>query len=118
MIGNDEFSHRQYPCDFQRTWNITQSLEQTKEYKGVPLLYLRFNPNFYQRGKTMFDAPLATGHQVLLSTLNSLQATNLKSGLNLVYIHYDTNAKGDLCIFDAEDNDSVTLFRECVLNMV
>jgi hypothetical protein len=49
IVGCDEFQHRRYPCDLQRTWNILSALDQTDEFKSVPILYLRVNPHFYQK---------------------------------------------------------------------
>ena len=87
LVGNDEFAHRQYACDFQRVFNITQALEQHPDFKGVPLLYLRFNPHHYWRDAVCFSQPLHVGHELLLSTLRSI--TEVRPGVNLVYVQYD-----------------------------
>jgi hypothetical protein len=105
LVGNDEFAHRQYPCDLQRVWNIAQSLQQTHEFKDVPLLYLRFNPHFFKRAGVHYDLPLAQTHDLLLSTLRKLQASDVKPGVNLVFINYDQNANGRLQIFIDSENE-------------
>ena len=70
LIENDEFGHRQYPCDLQRTFNIVQALGQTVGFKDMPILYLRFNPHTYHRN--YFIHPLEIGHGVILSTLKNI----------------------------------------------
>lgn len=113
LIGNDEFAHRQYSCDLKRTFNIVNALEQTDEFKGVPILYIRFNPHAYHRDGVHYSHPLNVGHQVILSTLQKI--VNLKPGLNLVYIHYDrTNGLLDVLKQD-EGNDFTQILKECLL---
>ena len=115
LVGNDEFAHRQTSCEFQRMFNIANSLEQTKEFKGVPIVYVRFNPHFFRKEGKFFDMPIAESHKLLLTTIDSI--VNIKPGVNLVYVNYDTQDQ-KLCVFqDAEQDDSYSkLFVNCVLD--
>ena len=115
LVGNDEFAHRQNSCDFQRVFNIVQALEQRPEFRGVPVVYLRFNPHHYWRDGVCFDRPLHVGHELLWSTLQSLQT--VRTGTNLVYVQYD-RTEGRLDVFRQDDNDFATLFEPCVLRDV
>jgi len=117
FIGNDEFAHRQNACDLQRLWNIVQALEQTPEFKGLPIVYVRFNPHSYKRGSIFHSYPtLDVGNKLIMSTLHSLNSSQFKPGVNLIYIHYDQDANGDLLLFaDSTENDFVEIFKPCVL---
>jgi uncharacterized Zn-finger protein len=112
IVGNDEFGHRMYPCDFKRLWNICQSLEQDERTRGVPILYVRFNPHHYYRDGVYYSHPLETGHKLILSTLQSI--TVVKQGVNLVYIHYD-KTDGTLDVFKNDENDFAKIYQDCVL---
>jgi hypothetical protein len=113
IIGNDEFAHRQNVCDLQRTFNITQAVQQTNEFKDMPILYIRFNPHSYQRDGVFYSHPLVFGHNILLEKLRNV--CKLNDGLNLIYIHYD-ESNGNLDIFDNEKtNDFGVILRDCVL---
>jgi len=115
LIGNDEFGHRQYPCDLKRVFNIVQALQQTKEFTDVPILYIRFNPHGYHRDGVYYSHSLAMGHEILLCTLQNITAAELKRGLNLVYIHYD-QTDGELDIFKPnEENNYGEVLKDCVL---
>jgi hypothetical protein len=118
LVGNDEYAHRRNACDFQRTFNIANSLEQTPGFRGVPLLYIRFNPHHYVRDGTHFSQTLAAGHDLLWKTLKSISKRDLIPGVNLVYINYDRT--GDtLHIFQNPDAESyVGLYQPCVLRIV
>ncbi len=118
LVGNDEFAHRQYPCDLQRVWNIAQSLQQTQEFRDVPLVYVRFNPHVFIRAGVHYDPPLETSHNVVLQTMRSLQTSDVKPGVNLIFINYDQDAEGRLQIFiDAEEegNDFGQILEPTVL---
>jgi len=113
LVGNDEFGHRRYPCDFKRVFNICSALEQNPDSRGLPILYIRFNPHFYTRDGVYFSHDLETAHEILLSTLQNI--TSLKPRVNLVYIHYD-QTNGELDIFHEDDeNDYAKLYKNCVL---
>jgi hypothetical protein len=119
--GNDEYSHRQNACDLQRTFNMTQSLDQTEEYGGLPLLYVRFNPHYFKKGDTYYDLPLKVSHEIFLKTIRSLQPEDLKEGLNLIYINYDRDKDGNLTLFQIakeQQNDFGTILEPCVLRIV
>ena len=115
LVGNDEFAHRQTKCEFQRMFNIANALEQTPEFAGVPIVYVRFNPHFYHNDGKLFDMPLDKVHDLLLNTINSLTHVPHK-GVNLVYVNYDTR-ENKLCIFDESDKDDYChLFQDCVIS--
>jgi hypothetical protein len=113
LIGNDEFAHRKYACDFRRIWNIATALEQTDEFAGVPILYIRFNPHHYFRDGVCFSHDLEDSHATLLETLQSIES--VQPGVNLVYIHYD-RTDNVLDIFNEDpENDYPQLFEDCVM---
>ena len=118
LLGNDEFAHRQYPCDLQRTWNIVQSLNQTKEFKDVPIVYIRVNPHVFQKGKVYYDPPLAATHALVLSAIRKLTREDLKHAVNLVVINYDRDVQGNLTLFQKareKENDFGPLLESCVI---
>jgi hypothetical protein len=94
LVGNDEFGHRRYPCEFDRILKISSALSANPSFFGLPIVYIRFNPHFYQRGDTLFDPDLATRHARLLEMLSAIKKRELPlvnpTGLNLVYMYYDT----------------------------
>lgn len=124
LVGNDEFAHRQTKCEFQRIWNIVHALQQTNEFRDVPLLYIRFNPHHYRVGDKFFDVKLEMGHKKLLDCLQSLTAHDIRPGVNLIFIQYDQDAEGNLRVFEQdEDDDKIAipysdLYRECVIRIV
>lgn len=118
LVGNDEFAHRQYACDLQRIFNISNALEQTEEFHGVPLLYIRFNPHGFTINEQFFNPPLEQSHELLLSILNNLTQQDIKPGVNLIYINYDQNTNGIPSLFDEQDNDFVQVFKPCIIKVV
>lgn len=138
LVGNDEFrshffsanthrvqhpflcSHRQYPCEFQRVFNIANSLERSNggHFRGVPLLYIRFNPHYYRRDGIYYDPKLEVAHEKLWKTILDLQPSDLKQGVNLVYCNYD-ETNGNVDVFDKDpDNDYAKLYKPCVIKHV
>jgi len=118
LVGNDEFEHRFYPCDSRRTHNIVQALEQTSEFRSVPIVYVRFNPHHHWRDNKLFSYSLEQGHDILLNTIESVQKEDIRPGLNLVYVHYD-QTEGQLDIFrDTKENDFAELHKGCVIKLV
>lgn len=116
LVGNDEFSHRQYKCDFQRTWNLFQSLQQTKEFSNLPLVYIRFNPHHFTRDGIYHCYSLVEGHEMILKTIQSLTVKQLKPGINLVYINYNrTNGILDIFQNQDEEEDYSKLFKDYVI---
>ncbi len=121
LVGNDEFAHRQYACDFQRIWNIAHSLQETNEFRDVPIFYVRFNPHHFHIGSTLYDVPLTTAHERLWDNLNRLTSADIQPGVNLIYCQYDRTAENELMIFM---DDEVTaepgtlhyreIYRPCV----
>jgi len=121
LIGNDEFAHRQYQCDFQRVFNIANALEQTLEFKGVPLLYIRFNPHYYRKNDVYYDPPLNVSHEKLWELILNLSPEDIKSGINLIYVNYDTT-NNQLDVFNQKDevesNDFAKLYQSCVIKQI
>ena len=112
LIGNDEHGHRQYACDLQRLWNLCNALEQDEHFRGVPILYIRFNPHHYTRDGIYYSHSLKVGHELVLSTLHSIQS--VRPGVNLVYIHYD-HIGSQLNVFNTDDNDFAKIYEDCIL---
>ena len=121
LVENDEFSHSQTVCEFQRLWNIVHALQQIFEFKDLPLVVIRFNPHFYRMGKKYVDEPLPQAHEKLLQTIQSLTQPDIKQGVNLIYINYDRHEDGELRIFDEhpdKPNDYAHLYKDCVIKIV
>ncbi len=112
FLENDEFSHRLEACDFQRIFNIVNSLDQTEEFQDLPILFIRFNPHHYRKDGKYFDPSLKSSHELMLSTLREI--TKVKEGVNLVYINYDST-NGELDIFKDIENDYAKIYKDCVL---
>ncbi len=112
FLENDEFSHRVTSCDFQRVFNIVNSLQQTDELKDLPILFIRFNPHHYRKDGKYFDPPLKKSHEVMLSTLKSIE--HIREGVHLIYINYDST-HGELDIFKDIENDYAKIYKDCVL---
>jgi hypothetical protein len=118
LVGNDEFEHRFYACDSQRMHNIVQALEQTLEFKGVPIVYCRFNPHSYWKDGVLHSHKLERGHEILWQTIQYIKKEDIHPGLNLVYVHYD-QTDGKLDIFEnTTDNDYALLHKACVIKIV
>ena len=66
FIGNDEFAHRQNACDLQRLWNIVQALEQTPEFQGLSIVYVRLNPHSHRRDSIFNSHTLDVGHKLIM----------------------------------------------------
>lgn len=115
LVCNDEFAHRQTKCEFQRIFNIAHALQQTEEFKDIPIVFVRFNPHFFHIDEKFFDIKLEMAHIQLLQTINSLQKTQIKQGVNLVFVNYD-KTQNRLDIFeDAENDDYAKLYQDCVI---
>ncbi len=95
-----------------------QALEQTTEFRGAKILYVRFNPHVFRKGKTFFDPSLESAHKLILQTLQSIQSSELKPGMNLVYINYDVDENGNLDVFKQKENDFGVVLMNCVLRIV
>lgn len=117
LVGNDEFCHRRYSCDLQRVYNIANALEQNPDFKGLPLVYIRFNPHSFTVNGKFYNHSLEYGHQVLLEVIHNLKKEDIQPGVNLIFIHYDRN-NYDLHLFDDTDNnDYISLFKDCVIKI-
>ncbi len=120
LIGNDEWQHRREQCDFQRVFNIIQSLEQSEHFSGLPILYIRFNPHFFAKGNKCYSIPLEESHKLLLKTITDIQPEDIKQGMNLVFINYDQTDDNTLKIFLNEENQETycNLLSSCVLKII
>ena len=101
LVGNDEFAHRRYGCDLDRTLKITTALSSSQP-EVVPIVYIRFNPHFYTRDGVYYDPALESRHEKLLDTIKRINSGEINinpDGLSLIYLYYDTDADGRLCVF-------------------
>lgn len=116
IVENDEFSHRSQPCDFQRVFNVTNVLEKSTEHQGLPILMIRFSPHHFRRDGIFCSRTLEESHNLLLKTIQSITNEQLKPGVNLVFINYDST-KGIPDIFQEKKdvNDYATIYRDCLL---
>ena len=65
-----------------------------------------------------FDPKLDKSHEILWDVICSLQAEDIRPGVNLIYINYDTTANA-LDIFEQDhDNDFVKLYKNCVIKQL
>jgi len=125
MLGNDEFGHRRYPCDFKRVFNIANSLAAIPGMSARPFVYIRFNPHFYQKDGKMYDQSLAEGHLRVLKVIKQLETGEITinpNGVSLIYINYDcTTVDGKLVVDILQDVDNDTyagLYQNCVVHVV
>ncbi len=118
LVGNDELAHRQQQCDLQRIMNIATALQETTEFKDVPLVYIRFNPHHFYVNGVCFDPNLADSHDKLLDVITCLKKEDIRPGVNLIYINYD-QTNGQLDIFkDNPNNDYVAIYKPCVIKVI
>lgn len=62
---------------------------------------------------------LQLSHTILLKSIRGLQPDDLKVGLNLFYVNYDQDNKGNLMIFEVDDqNDYAKVLQSCVLGSI
>jgi hypothetical protein len=121
LLGNDEFAHRQYPCDLRRVLDIANALDKTPEFAGVSLLYIRFNPHYFRKGSKYLDPPLNESHETLFKFIQSLTEKDIKQkGVNLIYMNYDQTPEGNLQMFENQDNenDYVKIYKSCVVQLI
>jgi len=119
VIENNEWQHvgPSYACDLQRIFNCGNALENTEEYRGTKLLIINFNPHHYLRDGVRRSHTLQSSHELLLKTLRDLTPEDIRTGTNLIYIHYDETG-GELEIFLDPDNDFAPLFHDQVIRHI
>lgn len=107
LVGNDEFSHRRYQCEFARMYKIAAAVNAVPVFTGVPLVYIRFNPHYFHVGSVLHDPPLSMRYKKLLGFLGDLRAkkTPVKAGLNVFYMYYDITESGALQILQPDNID-------------
>lgn len=124
LIGNDEFAHRRYTCEADRMLKIASALGSTDEFHNVPLLYIRFNPHFFETDGVLFDPPLSARFECLLGLLRKVERGELElrnpTGLNVVYLYYPT-VEGQPIILqddpdDVENREFTMVVRTCVID--
>jgi hypothetical protein len=116
ILDLDEFCHRFYPCELQRTYNVNLSVLEEK------LVYFRFNPHFYSVGGVRHDHPLERAFQIMLKTIRSIQPEDLNPKLSLIYIHYDRDEQGELDLYTGEGvdqtNHAVKFLKDSIIKIV
>ena len=112
LLGNDEFMHRRRHCEFNRMIKIASALERGPATRGVPLVYIRFNPHWFTVNDVFHDPPLSTRYEKLGEVIKQLQsgALALEPGLNIIYMFYDKDLKPGIRR-DESLASSLTLFR-------
>jgi len=125
LLGNDEFGHRRYPCDFKRVFNIANSLSARPGLTARPMVYIRFNPHFYQKDGIMYDQTLSEGHLRVLKVIQQLGSGDIQinpTGVSLIYINYDcTTINGKLVVDlfqDVENDTYAAIYKNCVVHVV
>ena len=107
LVGNDEFGHRRYTCEFNRMLRIAAAVAEVPEFKDLPLVYIRFNPHHYTEGGTLYDPPLSERYKVLQKLLDDLKSGAVvpknPRGLNVFYLFYDRSADGRLTCLPQEN---------------
>ncbi len=122
LVGNDEFAHRRYDCEFDRMLKIYSAIAATSEFHNVPMFYIRFNPHHYEIDGVLHDPPLVERQKKLLELIAGIdkgEITPHTPGLNVIYMFYDKDAEGNLEILKDENVDTVNkefamVIRECV----
>jgi len=124
LVGNDEFSHRVYCCDFDRILKITTALSSTSEFFNVKVLYIRFNPHFFYQNGVIHDPNLDSRHFTLLNVIKQVCNGDIRineNGLSLIYLFYDRDSDGELLIFKnatPENKEFAVSIRPCVLDIL
>jgi hypothetical protein len=120
LVGNDEFAHRRYACEADRMIKIASALGACAEFANVPVVYVRFNPHFYEVDGVLFDPPLETRYAQLEQVLESVRTRTLPlknaTGLNVVYMYYP-QAGGEpetLQVEDEPNAEFTMVVRACV----
>ena len=121
LLGNDENSHRRYSCEADRMMKITAAIGACKEFHNVPILYIRFNPHFYEVDGKMFDPPLETRYAELARVINRIAAGEFvlrnPTGLNVVYMYYPKENGEMSCLtvdVPEENREFVMVIKDCV----
>jgi KRAB domain-containing zinc finger protein len=100
LIGNDEFAHRRYACEFERMLKVATAIDKEPKFTGSTIVWIRFNPHWYTIDGVLHDPPLReTRYVKLLEVLQQLKDGTLlpqadrnkksRGGLYLVYMYYD-----------------------------
>jgi DNA-directed RNA polymerase subunit RPC12/RpoP len=122
LVGNDEFSHRRYSCEFDRTLKISSAISACPDFFNVPVLYIRFNPHYYTVGETLYDPPLRERYIKLAKVLDTISDGTIvlknTTGLNLLYMFYDTDSAGELVVFNKGCSDTDREFAMTLVNCV
>ena len=123
LVGNDEFAHRRYDCEFDRMIKIYSAISTTKEFMNVPLIYIRFNPHHYEVDGILHDPPLCDRQRDILSTIDGLRTGKIKfnkGGLSVIYMFYDVDSDGELSVLnddnvDEENKEFAMVIRDCLV---
>jgi len=118
LVCNDEFAHRRTRCEFQRMFHIASALELTPGFAGRPIVFVRFNPDAFVIDQKRIKYSLDVAHQKLLACIQSLKQSDLKDGVNLIFIHYDiTNGKLDV-FGDSQQDELHQVYEKSVLRII
>jgi hypothetical protein len=123
LVGNDEFAHRRYACEFDRIMKITTALSNATEFFNVPVVYIRFNPHFFYKNKILYDPKIQSRHATLLDVIQKIEYGEVvinTNGLSLIYLFYDTDANGELLIFkdvSPENVEFAMALKPCVVKI-
>ena len=121
LVGNDEFAHRRYSCEADRMLKISSAIAACKEFHNVPIIYIRFNPHFYEIDGVMFDPPLEIRYTELAKIIRKIEAGEFEpcnpTGLNVVYMYYPEKDGEVSCLtvdVPEENQEFVMVIKPCV----
>eukprot|EP00808_Paulinella_micropora_P000478 g67420.t1 len=73
LLCNDELAHRRYRCELGRMLEISTALRANPNLRDLPVVYIRFNPHWFEVDCVLHDPPLAARFERLQRLLVDLQ---------------------------------------------
>ena len=91
ILEVDEFQHNAYicECEYNRMVNITQSLG------GIPVIWIRYNPDIYMVGNNKINTPDRYRHATLIEYLTKFVKDKPKNLAEVIYLYYNEYQKGN-----------------------
>ena len=97
VLEVDEYQHDRYECACEQT----RMLQIFQDAGGVPLVFIRYNPDRFKTNNEVKNPSGPTRHQTLLRLLGQLRSrteyppgnTDNKAAICVYYLFYDGQAK-------------------------
>lgn len=99
ILEVDEYQHSKYikECENVRMYNITQSLG------GIPVIWIRYNPDIYMVGNNKINTPDRYRHATLIEYLTKFVKDKPKNLAEVIYLYYNEYQK--------DNNKRITLIE-------